>query len=88
MIGTNANGCSDTAQVTVTVNALPTVSAGNNQTICAGTAVTLNGSGATSYVWNNGVTNAIPFTPVSTQTYTVTGTNANGCALMSMLCQR
>ncbi|MEI8192486.1 MAG: glycine-rich protein, partial [Flavobacteriia bacterium] len=68
VIGTNANGCSDTAQVTVTVNALPTVSAGNNQTICAGTAVTLNGSGATSYVWNNGVTNATPFTPIATQT--------------------
>jgi hypothetical protein len=79
VIGTNANGCSDTAQVTVTVNALPTVSAGNNQTVCAGTAVTLNGSGATSYVWDNGVTNATPFTPVATQTYTVTGTNANGC---------
>jgi hypothetical protein len=77
--GTAANGCTNTAQVTVTVNALPTVSAGNNQTVCAGTAVTLSGSGATSYTWNNGVTNATPFTPITTQTYTVTGTAANGC---------
>jgi hypothetical protein len=77
--GTDANGCVNTAQTTVTVNALPTVSGGNNQTVCAGTAVTLNGSGATSYVWDNGVTNATPFTPVATQTYTVTGTDANGC---------
>jgi len=77
--GTNANGCVNTAQVTVTVNALPTVSAGANQTVCAGTGVTLSGSGATSYVWNNGVTNATAFTPVATQNYTVTGTNANGC---------
>jgi len=77
--GTNENGCVNTAQVQVTVNALPTVSAGANQTVCAGTGVTLSGSGATSYVWNNGVTNAAAFTPVATQNYTVTGTDANGC---------
>jgi hypothetical protein len=80
VIGTNANGCTDTAQVTVTVNALPNVSAGQNQTVCAGTAVTLNGSGANSYTWNNGVSNGVAFTPAATQTYIVTGTNANGCS--------
>jgi hypothetical protein len=79
VIGTDANGCVNTAQVTVSVNAVPTVIAGNNQTVCAGTAVTLSGSGASSYTWNNGVTNATPFTPIATQTYTVTGTAANGC---------
>ena len=78
--GTDANGCTDTAQVTVTVNALPTVSAGQNQTVCAGTAVTLSGSGANTYTWNNGVSNGVAFTPAATQTYTVTGTNANGCS--------
>jgi hypothetical protein len=78
--GTDANGCSNTAQVTVTVNALPVVSAGANQSICSGAQVTLNGSGATSYAWNNGVTNGVAFTPANTQTYTVTGTNANGCS--------
>jgi uncharacterized protein (TIGR02145 family) len=77
--GTAANGCTNTAQVTVTVNATPTVNAGNNQTVCAGTAVTLSGSGANSYTWNNGVSNLVAFTPASTQTYTVTGTAANGC---------
>jgi hypothetical protein len=79
--GTNTtNGCTNTAQVTVTVNSLPTVSAASNQTVCAGTAVTLSGSGAASYTWNNGVNNGVAFTPASTQTYTVTGTNANGCS--------
>jgi hypothetical protein len=77
--GTDANGCTNTAQVTVTVNALPTVSAGANQTLCAGSPVTLSGSGAATYTWNNGITNGVSFTPASTQTYTVTGTNANGC---------
>jgi hypothetical protein len=78
--GTNANGCSNTAQVTVTVNALPAVSAGANQSICVGSQVTLMGSGANTYSWNNGVTNGVAFTPANTQTYTVTGTNANGCS--------
>jgi hypothetical protein len=79
VIGTAANGCSNTAQATVTVNAAPSVSAGSNQTVCAGTAVTLSGSGATTYAWNNSVNNAVAFTPTSTATYTVTGTNTNGC---------
>jgi hypothetical protein len=78
--GTDANGCVNTAQVQVAVNALPTVSAGANQTVCAGTGVTLSGSGATSYVWNNGVTNATAFTPVATQNYTVTGIDSNLCS--------
>jgi len=77
--GTSATGCVNTDQVTVTVNPLPTVGAGPDQTVCAGTAVTLNGSGAATYTWNNAVTNAVAFTPVATNTYTVTGTDANGC---------
>ncbi len=77
--GTAANGCTDTAQVTVTVNALPTVSGGQNQTVCAGNPITLTGSGASTYAWNNNVQNGVAFTPNTTQTYTVTGTAANGC---------
>ncbi|UTW64117.1 T9SS type A sorting domain-containing protein [bacterium SCSIO 12741] len=55
------------------------VNAGNDITIQEGQAVTLTGSGATSYSWNNGVVNGVPFYPTSTQTYTVTG-SANGCS--------
>jgi gliding motility-associated-like protein len=78
--GTDANGCQNTDQVTVTVNQLPDVGAGSDQTVCAGTQVTLSGSGATSYSWTNGGTNGVPFTPgTGTSTYTVTGTDANGC---------
>ena len=77
--GTDANGCVNTDQVTVTVNPLPTVNAGTDQAICIGGSVTLSGSGATSYVWNNGVTNGTAFNPATTTTYTVTGTDANGC---------
>jgi hypothetical protein len=41
--------------------------------------VTLSGSGASSYAWDNGVTNGVAFSPGSTTTYTVTGTDGNGC---------
>ena len=77
--GVDANGCQGTDQVVVTVNTLPTVNAGSDQTICLGASVVLSGSGAQTYSWNNGVTNGVSFTPSSTQTYTVTGTAANGC---------
>jgi len=77
--GTNALGCQSTDQVIVTVNPLPNVNAGADQSVCVGYEATLSGSGAQTYVWNNGVTNGVPFTPGSTQTYTVTGTDANGC---------
>ena len=78
--GTDANGCVNTDQVDVTVNPLPIVDAGADQVVCEGTQVTLNGSGATTYVWDNGITDGLAFTPaVGTMTYTVTGTDANGC---------
>ncbi len=78
--GTDANGCTATDQITITVHSLPVVEAHATSTeICEGSQVTLYGSGANSYVWNNGVTNNVPFVPTTTQTYTVTGTDANGC---------
>lgn len=77
--GTNALGCQNTDQVTVTVNPLPTIDAGNPQSVCAGGQVTLNATGGVTYTWNNGITNGVAFTPNGTNTYTVTGTNAQGC---------
>ncbi len=77
---TQPNGCRANNSKIVTVSAAPGVNAGTDQTVCAGTQLTLNGSGAVSYTWNNGVTNNTPFTPaVGTTTYTVTGTDANNC---------
>ena len=78
--GTAANGCTDTDQTTITVNTLPTVVANATDTdLCNGENVTLTGSGALSYSWNNGVTNGLAFAPANTLTYTVTGTDANNC---------
>jgi len=79
--GTDANGCENTDQVEITVNPLPVVEAGNDIVACEGETITLTGSGtATTYTWDNGVSDGVGFTqPVGTITYTVTGT-ANGCS--------
>ncbi len=69
----------NSASGTVTVHAKPTVTAPANQAVCTGTSVTLNGSGASSYIWNNDVTNNTSFVPTETKTYIVTGTDSNGC---------
>jgi hypothetical protein len=75
--GTDGNGCDGTDTVVVTVK--PTVSAGADQRVCSGDSVTLSASGASTYTWDNGITDSVAFTPASTVTYTVTGTDGNGC---------
>lgn len=78
---TDANGCENTAQQAVVVDALPSVTGSvNPQTVCQGSSVTLSGNGATSYSWSGGVTNGVPFVPAGTGSYTVTGTDAHGCS--------
>ena len=63
----------------LTIHPTPTVNAGVDQSVCVGQNVTLSASGATTYTWNNGVTNNVPFTPSPGVTiYTVTGTST-GC---------
>ncbi|MEZ4792877.1 MAG: T9SS type A sorting domain-containing protein, partial [Gelidibacter sp.] len=72
---------SDTDQVTVTVDPLPTVGAGADVTINAGESTTLTATGGSTYVWSTGATTpSISVSPAATTTYTVTGTTANGCS--------
>ncbi|HXB41937.1 MAG TPA: choice-of-anchor tandem repeat GloVer-containing protein [Bacteroidia bacterium] len=78
--GTDTNACRNTNTITVTVNALPNVTANaSGNPVCSGSSTTLNGGGANTYTWTGGVTDGVAFTPASTQTYTVTGTDINGC---------
>lgn len=77
---TDANGCINTAQRTVTIRPLPTVVITGDNRICLGTSTQLTASGANTYVWSTGATTAaITVSPASTTTYTVTGTDSNGC---------
>jgi hypothetical protein len=78
---TNASGCTSTDDVIVTVNALPIVNAGTDQTICEGTAVTLSGTIAGG-TWSGPltITDGVAFTaPVGVHTFTYSVTNASGC---------
>ena len=78
---TDPDDCSVT--ITIGVFAIPTVVANVTDTeICLGETVVFTGSGATSYTWDMGVVNGVPFEPltIGTETYTVTGTNGSGCS--------
>jgi gliding motility-associated-like protein len=78
---TDGNGCINTANSTVTVNALPVVTISGTTTICNGESTTLTGNGASSYVWNtSATTNSITVNPTTGSiTYSVIGTGVNGC---------
>ncbi|MBL7921626.1 MAG: T9SS type A sorting domain-containing protein [Bacteroidia bacterium] len=81
---TGANGsCTNAKSFTLTVVSNPTVGASATATLICASAqtTTLNGTGATSYVWNPGNIsgNNITTTLTSSTTFTVTGT-INGCS--------
>ncbi len=81
VFGTSPEGClSAIASTTVNVTAVPTVSITSSPTICAGQTTTLTATGtATNYVWSTTQTGqTIMVSPLSNQTYTVTGDNG-GC---------
>ena len=78
--GTDDNGCKNKDTLTITVNPLPNVGAGGiDSTICFEDSLTLNGTGAVTYTWDNGVVDGQYFAPAATADYIVTGTDANSC---------
>ncbi len=83
--GTDANGCMDTAQITIVVNPLPNISAGSDVSICEGSDIALQASGGVDYIWSptsglSDPTSANPTaSPASSTQYNLTGTDANGC---------
>jgi len=80
--GTIANGCTNTDNVTVTVNPLPSINAGGDQEVCEGETVNISASGANSYSWDNGLGAGAThsFAATATITYIVTGTDGNNCS--------
>jgi gliding motility-associated-like protein len=68
--------CSNTATFQVQVNSLPSIGISGITSVCEGDNTTLSGTGGTSYIWSTlETTNSILVTPLSTQTYSVTGTD-------------
>ncbi|MEZ5045613.1 MAG: gliding motility-associated C-terminal domain-containing protein [Chitinophagaceae bacterium] len=85
LIATNNLNHSDTFFTNITVvNTAPTITAtANPSAVCSNNPTTLMATGAVSYTWTGGVVNGVPFVPNATTTYTVTGTDANGCTATS-----
>ena len=86
--GTDLHGCINSVGVTntVVVNALPSLSATQNASVCVGSGALLNVSGANTYTWTTGANTAsISVTPTITTSYTVTGTDLNNCSATQTL---
>lgn len=90
---TDANGCTGTSSITLTIHLLPNVNAGSASAICAGDSILVGGTptasggnGPYSYNWlpvsglDNTATANPTASPVLTTPYTVTVTDANGCS--------
>ena len=75
VIGANAQGCTNTAVSSVTVNALPNITA-NSGTLCSGSIFTVVPSGGVSYTYSAGSNTVMP---MSNTVYTVIGASAQGC---------
>ena len=72
---TDANSCTVSTTFSVVVYSLPQISV-NSGSVCLGGSFTITPAGATSYSYSSG-SNIV--TPSANETYTVTGSDANGC---------
>lgn len=77
--------CTNTADVTVTVNPIPVADAGSDQEMCIGDVATLSGSGGVSYQWVPPIGLSSPLSqttdanPNVTTTYTLIVNDNIGC---------
>jgi gliding motility-associated-like protein len=85
VVGTNANGCvSNIVSTAAIVRPSPIITLQlSDDTICLGEQIQLMASSTvngTTYLWNDGNNQSVRLvSPVSSTTYTVTGTSPNGC---------
>jgi uncharacterized delta-60 repeat protein len=83
---TNVNGCVDLDSVVVTVVPLPSpsITADGPTTFCIGDSVTLTSSTSDQYQWSTSVNDTLSAITVMTSgTYSVVVTDANGCSATS-----
>lgn len=79
---TDSNGCTSIAMVTITQPPPVNITISPSYpTICAGSSLTMTGSGGLTYNWTPSMqtTQNITVTPAVTTTYTLAGTDAMGC---------
>ncbi|MEN9303597.1 MAG: hypothetical protein RL264_2026 [Bacteroidota bacterium] len=81
VIGTNANGCSDSSFISIVVHPNPVLTISNEQQICQGETVSISVAGATTYQWTPQGSGTSSFlSPSQTTDFTVIGTDSNGCS--------
>ncbi|MAT53180.1 MAG: hypothetical protein CMN32_01785, partial [Saprospirales bacterium] len=78
---TDANGCTDTDSLQITVFPDPVVGISGNTSICEGDSTTLTATGdGIDWFWSNGVNaQSITISPPSTSNYALTITDDNDC---------
>lgn len=85
LAGAGLNGCTDTIDVMVTVNPMPTIDVGPDIDMCLGFTAPLNASGAFTYSWtpftwlDNSTGATVMASPSVNISYTVSGIDLNGC---------
>ena len=83
VIATTTNACAQSGTVNALVNALPNLTISSSQnTVCSGNSATLSALGALNYTWqpsNSNNTNIV-ITPSTAATFTLYGSDVNGCS--------
>ena len=85
-ISSNASGCADTVTKNVLIHPLPNTDAGIDSVVCKGSSITLQPSGAASYIWKPDATLSCTICtnpiakPDSLKFYKVTGYTSFGCS--------
>jgi len=92
VIGGNQYGCTSMVSQAIGVNPLPTVTAQTDRDpICKGESANLTGGGAVTYNWAASslfvAGSSAVVSPNSSTTYTLSGTNANGCTNITTITQ-
>jgi len=84
--GSGSNGCTSTTTQIITVIPIPTLNVSpSNATICSGNSVTINVTGANTYLWkpitglSSSTAASVIATPTTTTPYTIVGTNGGLC---------
>lgn len=89
VVGSTGTCVSNVVTATVNVSAAPNVTtATSNSLICVGQSATLTAGGANTYTWNTSATGSVVVvSPTVSTTYTVTGTDLNGCTKVTSITQ-
>ena len=92
ILGTDLNGCTGATTSTVIIHPLPIIGVtAVDSTFCNGQSTTITATGATNYLWSpsTGLSatsgNTVMANPITSTTYSITGTDLNGCQAQNII---